>query len=225
MVMPKTLTRSAQTRITKDWHALIPSLGIYKPRHLLRRVGPLLGGICLDRDSGGLDDAPKFDVHFLGKDFPVVSLTLCTPLRTRRTQAEEWLPVRWHEEKCEEAVARRVRQSLLPLDGDLRLAQVLEAYQGYMRTPLGRRQKAHLYRDMIGLAVWSGDTEGAGVLLKRALKSIGKDETQYRHVGGRSGFEEQSRKLIADPTLVVQMVESQIASLGVGQLPVARLLA
>jgi len=53
MTMPKVLTKSAEKQITEDWQREILSLGVYEPRWLLRRVGPLLVGICLDRDSGG----------------------------------------------------------------------------------------------------------------------------------------------------------------------------
>ena len=221
MTMPKALTRPIQKRITDDWHAEIPSLGIYKPRWLLRRVGPLLEGICLDRDSGGTCYMPVFHVHFVGKEFPCVTLTLGTQLRSERSGGPDFVQVRWHEENYKEAAARMVRQSLLPLDGDLRLEQVNDAYRHYMASPPGRLQSVLLYRDMILMSAWGGDQAGALKLLADCLQL--EDTAGFRHVGERTAFETECRKLIEAPDLIRQTVESQIVALKVQKLPVSQL--
>ena len=77
---PQRLTKSLEKSIAEDWRQHLTGLAVYQPRHLLRRVGPLHVGVCLDRDSLGDKYKPCFHVHFLGKEFPTVSLTLCTPL-------------------------------------------------------------------------------------------------------------------------------------------------
>jgi hypothetical protein len=44
----QTLTPAWKTKITADWSAAFPGLGVYKPLHLLRRAGPLLmGGLSM----------------------------------------------------------------------------------------------------------------------------------------------------------------------------------
>ncbi len=148
------LTGPRERKITEDWQREIPSLGVYRPRWLLRRVGPLLVGICLDRDSSGDIYKPIFHVHCLGHPFPVVSLTLATQLRSKRSGGPSYVEVKWHEEKYLDAAARMVQQSLLPLEGDLRLDSVIDAYRRHMATPIGRRQLPMLYRDTVFLAVW-----------------------------------------------------------------------
>lgn len=60
------LTQYLQDKITEDWARLLPGLGIYKPMRLLRRVGPMLTGICLDRDSGNEAYRPTFHVQEAG---------------------------------------------------------------------------------------------------------------------------------------------------------------
>jgi hypothetical protein len=159
------LARSNETQITADWQREIASLGIYAPRHLLRRVGPLLVGICLDRDSGGEIYKPMFHVHSLCNEFSCVSLTLGSQLRSERSGGPSYIEVKWHQQKYKEAAARMVRQSLLPLEGDLRLEQVIDAYRAYLDSPMGKLQPVLLYRDMILLLAWSGDHEGALGLL------------------------------------------------------------
>lgn len=223
MTMPKLLNSAAEKQITRDWQAEIPSLGIFKPRHLLRRVGPLLVGICLDRDSSANKYIPQFHVHFLGIEDTSISLMLSTQLRTERTEGPDYIEVRWHEEKYKEAAARMVRQSLLPMTGDLTLAQVLDAYRKHMATPMGRLTTMHLYRDMILLSAWAGDKQGASKLLEEALRST-TDEAKFRHVGGRTGFETECRKAIGDPESIEQLVQNQIAALKLAELPQSKLL-
>ncbi len=223
MTMPKLLNPAAEKQITRDWQSEIPTLGIYKPRQLLRRVGPLLIGICLNRDSTANKYMPQFHVHCLAAEFPTVSLTLSTQLRTERTDGPDYIEVRWHEDKYKEATARMVRQSLLPMTGDLTLAQVLDAYRTHMATPMGRLTVMHLYRDMILLSAWAGDQQGASKLLDEALRSS-TEEANFRHVGGRTGFEMECRRAIANPESIEQVVQDQIAALKLAELPQSKLM-
>jgi len=217
------LTRPVEKRITDDWLREIPSLGIYRPRHLLRRAGPLLIGICLERDSGGDVYKPMFHVHCLGLNTPTVFLTLFTQLRSDHSGGPDFIQVRFHEESYKDAAARMVRQAPLPLAGDVRLALVLEVYREYLATPIGLRQRATLRRDMIVLSAWAGDQAGAEKRLNECLQDA--DEAAYTHVGGRLAFLAECRKLIENPAEIQRTAETQIAALGVGKLPVSRLLS
>lgn len=219
----KTLTRSNENHITEDWRRQLPSLGIYKPRHLLRRVGPLLVGVCLDRDSGGDIYIPTLHVHCLCKEFPCVSLTLSEQLRAEKSRGPDYIEVRWHADKHVEAAARMARQATLSLAGDLSLSDVVAAYRGYMTHPPGIYQCAVLYQDMILIAAWVGDTHMAGVLLAEVKSSLSDDDAAYRHVGGRAAFESRCETAIADRTVVDALVVSQISELGVAELPVSEL--
>jgi hypothetical protein len=62
-------------KITKDWQRELPKLGINRPMSLLRRVGPLLVGVSLEREFGSRY-TPTFHVHFLGKQSPGMLLSL-----------------------------------------------------------------------------------------------------------------------------------------------------
>lgn len=222
MTKPTKLTPAMNRKITTDWRGEIPSLGVYKPRWLMRRVGPLLVGICLDRDSSGTCYMPEFHVHFLGKPCGHVSLTLWAPLRTERTDAPQSIDVRWHDEKYREAATRMVRQSLLPLEGDLTLAQVIAAYRRHMDTPLARRVPIHLYHDMVLLLAWGGDSVGSAALLSECLGL--DDMAGFQHVGGRKAFEAGCRRCIENPALIEATVAEEIEALRVRKLPVAELI-
>jgi hypothetical protein len=246
VTMPKTLTKSAEKKITEDWRTMVPSMGVYQPRWLLRRVGPILEGICLDRDSGGDAYRPTFHVHLLGREFPCVSLTLSTQLRSERSGGPDFVQVRWHEDEYQEAARRMARQSLLPLEGDLTLRQLVNAYRGYLATPMGKMQAVPLYFDMVILLAWAGHSEAAQGVLAECLKiesgprdvavnridggKVVQKEThrlhdpEFRHVGGRDVFEAICQRLIENPTEIQQTVDVQIVALGVSDLPASRLL-
>jgi hypothetical protein len=92
-----------------------------------------------------------------------------------------------------------------------------------MKTPMGRLTLMHLYRNMILLSAWAGDQQGAATLLDEALQST-TDDSSFRHVGGRAGFEAECRKAIANPEIIEQVVRSQIAALKLTELPHSNLL-
>lgn len=223
--MNRTLTRAIERQITRDWHGEIPSLGIYRPRWLMRRAGPLLVGVCLDRDSGGDVYKPVFHVHFLGCESPIIGLTLATNLRTARTGAPESIQVRFHAERYRDAAARMVQQAPLPLSGDLRLAAVLDAYAVRIDDTVKRRSadsSVLLHRDCALIAAWAGDSARAEQALRACMQI--RVAAEFRFVGGRDLFELQIREAIRRPDTIRQTVVKQVAAHALGGLPDANLL-
>ena len=215
------LTKTVEKRITEHWQQELPGLAIYRPRHLLRRVGPLLIGVCLDRDSGGEKYKPCFHVHFLGKEFPVVSLTVCTQLKSK-AGGPDYIEVRFHEQRYHDAVSRLVEQSPLPLHGPVTIAQVVEAYRKHAETLLGQRQAAILYADVIKLLSWCGREAEARGALDEVLASL-KSEQAFQTFGGKEVFEKQMLCAIDHPNEINKTVDAQAQTLDVGNLPTAEL--
>lgn len=54
-------------RVTKDWAVAFPGFAVWRPLHLLRRIGPAVQGICLDRSTSGDGYLPTAHVHALTK--------------------------------------------------------------------------------------------------------------------------------------------------------------
>jgi len=77
------LTPAVARALTRDWATEFPAFAVWRPLRLLRRLGPWVQGITLERSSAGDDYRPTAHVHALTRDFPVISLTLASPLRTR----------------------------------------------------------------------------------------------------------------------------------------------
>lgn len=225
---PEKLTRAIEKKITQDWAKEFPGLAVYKPRWLLRRAGPLLVGICLDRDSHGDQYKPCFHVHFLGIESPcpVPVLTLDTVLRTPHTHAPDWVEVRWHEEKYLDAVVRMAEQSLLPLEGALTVDQVIAAYRRYMQTPMGSNPQSMvmLMCDVILLLCWCGRKAEAEAALNFVLARFHEDRAYRHRYGNQDAFEQAMRRAIEDPGTVQKVVESEVERLGVENLPVSELV-
>ena len=216
------LTKSVEKGITEDWRQHLTGLAVYRPRHLLRRVGPLLIGVCLDRDSVGDKYKPCFHVHFLGKDFPTVSLTMCTQLRTP-TGGPDYVEVRFHHHKFLDALSRLIKQSPLPLWGPVRLDQVIDAYLKHVTTPLGQRQSAILYGDCIMLLALGRRETTARELLNDILKNSA-DQRPFQTFGGREAYERKMLDAIANPEKIEQKVLAQITALAVENLPTDELI-
>lgn len=221
----KTLTRTVEKRITDDWRGEIPSLGIYKPRHLLRRVGPLLVGICLDRDSGGDKYKPIFHVHSLCKEFPCVSMTLATQLRVDKNGGPDYIEVGWHEDKYVEAATRMVRQSPIAMQGDLSFADVVDAYRRYMENPPGIHQRAILYQDIILMAIYLRKIDLAWQITSEMIAVLDDDQAMYRHVGGREVFLSRCETALSDPSVIDTVVNTQNVELGLTDLPLSSLIS
>src|SRR5215471_9183446 len=111
----KTLTL-AKRQVTKDWLTQFTGLGQYEPLQLLRRVGPILEGIVLNRTSGNDVYEPTFHVHCLARESSFVTMTLDHRLRSERTGGPDWVTVRQHESKYVEAADRLRRQNPLKLE-------------------------------------------------------------------------------------------------------------
>lgn len=108
-----------------------PDFTAWRPLHLLRRLGPLVQGIALDRSSSGDDYLPTAHVHALTRIFPVVSFTLAERLRsssgvTRRIAVQD------HESVIEQVADQLREQSRLSLDSPPSVVDVLDCYEKYV---------------------------------------------------------------------------------------------
>jgi len=147
------LTKQDKVQITKDWQARFPALGIYRPMHLLNRLGPIVVGILLEVKSGNCDYTPSFHVHNLMTPFPVVTLGM------QRTTVLKNIPLSRHSHNLESAVKQIAELALIPFAGDVPVTRVISAYNAHCL-----EQKQYMpyipdYEGMILIAGWSRDTE------------------------------------------------------------------
>ncbi|MFD7555499.1 hypothetical protein ACFV9E_13325 [Streptomyces sp. NPDC059835] len=119
-----------QGRVTSDWAGLFPEFDVWRPMRLLRRIGPVVQGITLDRSTAGDGYFPTVHVHALTREFPVVSLML-----GQRLIGASGLPVSIdlprHEEAFRDAALELANQSRLPLHKTPSVQEIVGAYHSF----------------------------------------------------------------------------------------------
>jgi hypothetical protein len=214
----KKIASADKKRITEDWSLLFPSLGVYKPMHLLNRVGPLLVGILLEVKSGSDSYTPTFHVHNLCKPFPVVTLGLET------TVNRQYIHLEWHERKHTEIASQINKMALIPFEGDLALDAVLKGYKVYIE----KRINPYLpqtYEDMILVSAWCGNSIQVqkGIELAESHMKQWPEQILTR-IGGLEAWLKSVDEKAKDRENLIATSNQQSIELKVDQLPMRKIL-
>jgi len=205
------LTSENKKIITKDWADNFPEFTIYKPMWLMRRHGPLLSGIVLDRSSGNDEYRPTSHVHCLARPSLSIYLTLYHRLASRRTGSEDAIRVRFHYDHAKEAADRMREQINFPVSGVLSFSDVRNAYYAYMNTPEGRGSQIRMYEDILAYYTWCGWPEQARTILDAYIPIVRSwDPAIMERDGGSDGWYDKCLALIADPDAVRLTVEEEV---------------
>jgi hypothetical protein len=219
------LTPDLKKEITSDWQALVPQFTAYKTMSFARRIGPLIQGIYLDRDSTNAAYLPTLHIHCLCRPFPVVSLSLSQPLQSPRSGTVERLSGQFHKAKYQEACTRLVASSVLPMTGDWTMAQVLAAHEAYRRLDRpDSRYPVLLMEDAVSLWTWLGAIEKAESLALRYLDQADDwPENVLTRQGGLNGWRQSLLSMVKSVDTVRKVVDEQIAALKLQKVPVSQL--
>lgn len=217
------LNKPAKRRITSDWHHLFPELGIYAPLHLLRRVGPLLEGIVLDRSSSNDEYLPTFHVHSLLRELSHVSLTLMHRLRDERTATPVSVKVENHDSKYVDCANRLMAQSPLALKGDLSMAEIVEAYRSYRKSER-TRYMPELFEDPARLLSRTGNIALARTVLDEAVEEMkGWPDYAFARIKSSHDWYRINLAIIQDPKNLADLEARQATALKIDELPRARI--
>ncbi|MFD3381256.1 MULTISPECIES: hypothetical protein [unclassified Streptomyces] len=208
-------------KITSDWAEVFPDFSVWRSLHLLRRIGPVVQGVILDKSTAGDQYYPTVHIHSLAQDFPVISLTLAQRL-VKGAGVQESIDVGRHSEGFRSAAARLESQSELPLRSVPELTKIV----GLLRKFAVAAQKGRLPEAVPEL-------EGS-VLVPAASENPEDVEESLKiveQVSARwSGYESPSkwadtrdwldwlRASAADGPGLVSVVEGQIAKHGLGEI-------
>lgn len=220
------LTPSIKKSITNDWAALLPQFAVYKSMWLARRIGPLIQGICLDRDSSNSTYLPTLHVHCLCRPFQDLTFGLAQPLLSLRSGGRERVRLPFHDSKYRDALERLINSSILPTEGDWNLSQLLGAYEKYRF--LGREDSLYpvnLMEDAISVCAWLGELSESQVLIESYINEAKKWPADVlTRGGGIMGLNEKLNLLAVSGDLLRKNVNEQIELLKLGQLPESQLL-
>ncbi len=214
----KRMTSADKKRITSDWNQLFPSLGVFKPMHLMNRLGPLLVGVLLEVKSGNESYIPTFHVHNLARPFPVVSLGLKTTLN------RQYVHLEWHERKYKDMALIMRETALIPLEADLKLETVANGYKTFIE----RRTDPFLpqtFEDLILVSAWCGssvEVQKGLELAKSHMKSW--PEPVLTGIGGLEAWLKQVEQKAKDKEKLLNVCEQQSVELKVDRLPTRAIL-
>ncbi|WP_327162450.1 hypothetical protein OG988_23040 [Streptomyces zaomyceticus] len=159
-------------RVTKEWAAEFPGFDVWKSLHLLRRIGPVVQGIGLDRTTGGDGYILTAHVHALTREFPVVSLMLGQRL-ARPSGAPDPVLFARHERDFAQAAGALREQSRLPLDELPSIDEIVREYHAEARRRLEKGHGAAVpeMEDGVLVAAAAGRDEltAEGLVLAREL--------------------------------------------------------
>lgn len=169
---------------------------------LLRRVGPIVVGIALDENTNGDTYRPIAHIHCLAREFPSISLAL------KQEVPNEYVAVQWHSSKLQHMVERLRAVACVPIEGDLSLGSLLDAYHEYIERPAGRYQ-VKLLEDLVLIPTWIGHLERAGQEHDHALRiGSGWPQSVFDREGGWEAWRTALSAMIS-PSSVQSTVASE----------------
>lgn len=222
------VTSALNTKITNDWLSAFPGLGRYRPKWIMRRIGPLVMGITLQPLSFG-EYRPIFHVFNLATRMDFIGLSLYQTVHTGDGYTEIWIDYGDHDRKWAEAAALFRSQIAWPLEGDVSLKFALEAYDRYSAQEFRRRDDYYYFADRIAYASWCGQHDLALQILEKATLEISKwplDLLQNWEVKGfeLKGWALQQSALAQDSALVRSWVTESIERFKMQNLRVSELI-
>lgn len=217
------ITSSQKTQITKDWLSEFPGMGKYKPMWLMRRVGPIVQGIILDRFFFESDYRPTFHIHNLSREDSSISLTAMQRLYYKGMAGEMGVKVEKHDQLWREAARLRREQAPVPLDGDLVLEDILALYD-HMN---GGAHMEYEYVDRIMISLWCARLDLASQYLEEAIEGISNWDQIMWFKYPDLVLEEwvrDKKRYFEDPSLVRAQVAASVEQFKLQKLPYSELL-
>lgn len=207
-------TAATVRRVTSEWAEAFPGFDVWRKLRLLRRIGPVLQGICLERTTSGDEYFATAHVHALTSEFPVISLMLNQRLLSSSGQPERLRFAR-HEAEFRSAAARLSDQSKLSLGEAPSLEQIV---RGYHSAAVHRQAKGHPpavleMRDSILTAAAAGrkDLVEEGLRLADELANVWPKSRLPLDWESKAVWLAELTFKANDPDALWEVVEGQIA--------------
>lgn len=210
--MSKTDTATAR-RVTADWAKVFSGFDAWRPLHLLRRIGPVLQGITLDRSTSGDAYFPTAHIHALTRPFPVVSLTLGQRLASDSGMQESIRFAR-HAVDHIDASRRLAEQARLSLGAPPSVGDIVKELHAFTvaQYELGNPPALNEVEDSVLISSASGDKRLAEQGLQLAQELVAKwpkSRLPLNWIGGEEWITSLAEKA-ASPEDLCAIVEGQV---------------
>lgn len=209
-------------KVTNDWASQFPTLQVWKPTHLLKRHGPLIIGICLDRGLSKDSYAPKAHFHTLCIPFPVISLGLVGELEQRGVPLR--ITLKQHDQEYQ-GVARELRSKYAFLDKEqMEFNDFVAATANYLSGQHGRTGTIPFqhapFEGIISTAAYMGQTVYAQSALDDFAQRISRwPDRGLNIIGSAENWRAKMQMLIDASAELEEIVNDQIKEHNLGGIP------
>ncbi|MER7279001.1 hypothetical protein ABT369_31640 [Dactylosporangium sp. NPDC000244] len=200
--------------MTADWQSIFPSFDVYRPRWLLRRIGPVMQGILLERTRSADRYRPTSHIHALTRPFPTLTLMLLqcgTDIRHAR-----------HEQEFRDVAAQLERQTVLPLREPPTIPQIVDACHAFARAERERGCPPAVYpvEDSVLIAAASGERAlaDAGLRLAEELVAVWPKWGLPLDWPGSDAWLQSLRERAANVDLLDALIAGQVAQHKLGSI-------
>ncbi|MFB6985758.1 hypothetical protein [Streptomyces sp. NPDC056304] len=162
-------------RVTADWTKVFGGFDTWRPLRLLRRVGPVVQGVTLDRSTSGDAYYPTTHIHALTRPFPVISLTLGQRL-VSNSGMQEAIRFARHAEDHLDASRRLAEQARLSLDAPPSVGDIVKELHAFAvaQYELDNPPALNEVEDSVLISSASGDKLLAEQGIQLARELVGK---------------------------------------------------
>jgi len=180
VIIKDRLSKGVQNLVTKQWLEFFPEMKSIIRMDLMRRVGPLLICIELERHCNILQHQywPCFFVHNLAREF--LSLTTMLKLYLPTWTDCKYINIENHLGVYQKAARLIKEEAPIPLDGPISLDQVFKGYSNFQPS-----YYIDWLEDSLLIAAWAGEKKKAYQYLDWAEKifKTWPETAQERHGG------------------------------------------
>jgi hypothetical protein len=201
-------------RVTKDWASAYSEFDVWRPLRLLRRIGPVLQGVTLDRSTSGDAYFPTVHIHALTREFPVISLALGQRLVTS-SGVQEAVKFSRHVEDYPDASRRLAEQAGLSLDVRPTIEDIVRELRAFAvsQQAQGNPPAVNEVEDSVLIPAENGSVgiaEESLQLARDLLDSWPKARLPLNLTSGEKWFDGLVAK-VGDADSLCETVDSQIA--------------
>lgn len=220
------ITEAIKKKITQAWHEALPSMEVYKPMMLARRVGPYVQGLCLDRRSGNDSYVPTLFLHSLCRPSEAITLSMGQFILSERSGLPRQIKVKSHDDSFSSASRELLDASLLPLEGNISLGELFDAYSKHRAiSQTEAKFPIHLMEDAVSAAAYIGENDRAIIQARSYLEEASSwPEIALRQRGDLNEWSHMLLRLASSTSEIQQTVTDQGKILKIDGIPVSSLI-
>lgn len=207
------LDAKTKRKISNDWIECFPLMSLWKPMWLLKRHGPLLVGICLDRDRTNEQYTPRAHFHSLCAPVSTILLGLVGEVELRGVPVS--IRCLHHDQQYQSVADELGTKFPFLRNKRLEFSEYLLATKNYLEGKHGKTGKVPFqhapWEDLVLVASYMGRFDYAETALESFANSISKwPDRGLNNIGSADAWRRKLEWFIKNPDALHANVEAQV---------------